>query len=190
MKRIARTLSLFDPMEIFPGNDSIMTLLAERLWRSVPACPWCGSADVWRLQRGREFRCTGCPRLPLVKRIYAIYLILTAGKGISSMQLSKELGITRKSAWFMQHRIRDEMNRLLSGIVEIDETYIGGLEANKHAHKRIPGSQGGRGKEIVIGMRLPSVLLYFFNSQIPGAYSSVSRCFASTTNLPVTITPY
>ena len=73
--------------------------------------------------------------IPLHKWLFAMYLIVTARKGISSLQLSKELGITQKSAWFLMRRIRkacEDGDQLLQKVVEIHETYIGGKEKNKH----------------------------------------------------------
>ena len=72
-----------------------------------------------------------------------MYLLVTARKGISSLQLSKELGITQKSAWFMLQRLREackDTSGPLLGIIEIDETYVGGRESNKHESKK---SQSG-----------------------------------------------
>lgn len=79
-----------------------------------------------------------------------MYLLVTARKGISSMQLAKEIGITQKSAWFMLQRLREACSTpdnidKLRGIIEIDETFVGGKERNKHEHKKL---KAGRGKRI------------------------------------------
>lgn len=85
-----------------------------------------------------------------------MYLLVTARKGISSMQLAREIGITQKSAWFVLHRLREACGpdlEKLRGIIEIDETYIGGLEENKHASKKRNAGRGAVGKTAVLGMR-------------------------------------
>ena len=85
-----------------------------------------------------------------------MYYVLTARKGISAMQLSKELSVTYKTAWFMLHRIREACSKgdfKLSKVVEVDETYIGGKEDNKHASKKLKAGRGAVGKTAVLGMR-------------------------------------
>lgn len=118
------------------------------------------------------FRCLACKEdftvrtgtifershIPLDKWLYTMYLIATARKGISSMQISKELGITQKSAWFMLQRIREACGNgkgggeMLSDIVEADETYLGGKKKNRHASAK-KGLGPAAGKAAVLGMR-------------------------------------
>jgi transposase-like protein len=82
--------------------------------------------------------------------------VVTARKGISSLQLAKEIGITQKSAWFVLQRLREACAgkvEKLSGIVEIDECFVGGLEANKHECKKLNKGRGAVGKKVVMGLR-------------------------------------
>ena len=149
-------------------------------WPNGPICPHCGhdkahsikgKSDSKKPARPGLYACADCrkqftvtvgtiferTRVPLRKWVMAFYLMNTSKKGISSHQLHRMLGVTYKTAWFMEHRIRESMRKepvesLLSGTVEADETYIGGKEANKHPSKRQRGRQGGAGKTPVFAL--------------------------------------
>ena len=96
-------------------------------------------------------------KVPLRKWAYAVYLEMTSLKGISSMKLHREIEVTQKTAWFMLHRIRktwgQEHEGLFAGPVEVDETYMGGKEANKHGKKKKRLGRGGVGKSAVVGAK-------------------------------------
>lgn len=97
----------------------------------------------------------GESKLPLRKWFMAIYLLLTCNKGISSVQLAKQVGVTQKTGWFIDHRIRSAMKQnkgQLFGRVEADETYIGGKARNMHHNKRKGISTGGKDKTPIVGV--------------------------------------
>lgn len=170
-KVIAKTLSLFSLSGLIPDEAAAVAFMEKWRWGDKPRCPRCGGAEVMPRPERRGHWCRSCrrcftvrtgmvfeeSRLPLRKWIFAMYLLQTARKGVSALQLSKELEVSYRTAWFLGHRIRaacaGEVGELLRGLVEVDETYIGGLESNKHAGKKLQAGRGTVGKIAVLGLR-------------------------------------
>ena len=148
------------------------TMISIRYVDGVVTCPDCNLGDrVGKLSRPGVWKCNRCKRqftlkvgtifedspLPLSTWFPAVWLIAGAKNGISSCEVSRALGVTQKTAWFMLHRIRHAMNtgsfaKPIDGIYEADETFIGGLEKNKHADKKLNAGRGAVGKAIVSGI--------------------------------------
>ena len=144
----------------------------EQRWPNGVACHHCGSLNVATVtsRNPQPFRCRDCRKhfsvktgtvlhssnISLDKWAIAFYLYMTNLKGVSSMKLHRDLGITQKSAWHMAHRIRETLavtGNKFAGPVEVDETYIGGKERNKHEAKKQHAGRGAVGKAAVVGMK-------------------------------------
>lgn len=167
------TISTLQLFALIPDAEAARLYLEARLWPEGATCPSCILRDRITARKGGFYRCNRCKldftvrtatifersHVPLHKWVYAMYLVVTARKGISSMQMAKEIGVTQKTAWFMLQRLREACegkggkDNRLSGLIEIDECFVGGKEANKHEHKKLKAGRGSVGKTVVLGMR-------------------------------------
>jgi len=165
-------MSIVSTLKKFPNQEAFIAYLEQARWNGNPVCPYCNSENTNHLPNQLRHHCNGCrksfsatvgtifhdTRLPLQKWFLAIDLILNAKKGLSSCQLARDLDVRQATAWSMGHRIRKAMKQdtgLLSGIVEMDETYVGG-KPRKKAKKDDDDKGNSRGratkKECVVGM--------------------------------------
>ena len=136
------TISRIELLNRFSDQESARSYMEAIRWSEGVVCPYCKSERIGK-RKGGYYRCSACredftvrtgtimerSHIPLHKWLYGMYMLVTSRKGVSSVELHTKLAITQKSAWFMLHRLREacrDSNSPLSGIVEIDETYVGG----------------------------------------------------------------
>ena len=174
-----KTISEFN--DYFRDEKTCYEFYEQIRWNGVPCCPHCGSAKYYKVKaRGKfkdipSYRCgireCGLPFTVSTKTIFegskvefrkwlqAAYELSIGKKGISSIELGVRIGVSQKTAWFINHRLLSMLTEtaptLLRDVVQLDETFVGGKNKNKHADKKIPNSQGRslKGKTAVFGAR-------------------------------------
>ncbi|WP_430405585.1 IS1595 family transposase [Fluviicola sp.] len=157
--------NILEMLTKLPDEKSCREYLEYKRWKDKPCCVHCGYTKVYELKIKGEFtglrKCALCRKrftvsvgtifegshIPLQKWLYAIFIFSSHKKGISSHQLSKDISITQKSAWFMLGRIRyaledREVKEKFTGVTTMDESFVGGKNKNRHRDKKVPQSQG------------------------------------------------
>jgi transposase-like protein len=134
------TIGLLQLFQMFPDQDSAREYLESRLWPTGVRCPVCAGQGNIKKRKNGYYRCNPCKEdftvrtgtifershVPLHKWLYAMYLLVTARKGISSLQLSKEIDVTQKTAWFMLQRLREVavMIKILKALDQIADVVL------------------------------------------------------------------
>src|SRR4051812_13283224 len=152
--------SIFDLLKAFPDEQTCITHLEALRWNGNVVSPFDATSTVYKC-KGNKYKCKNTgkyfnvrtntifdnTKVPLQKWFMAHYIFSSHKKGISSHQLAKDISITQKSAWFLLHRLRyaynhPEYKKVSHLTTEIDETFYGGDEGNKHADKKTKGASG------------------------------------------------
>jgi transposase-like protein len=166
-------MELIKIVEKYNTKKKCIIYLEKQRWGDIPICPYCNSINSSKKTLEFRYKCNDCgksysvmvgtifesTKLPITKWFVAICLILNAKKGLSSLQLARDLKVNKNTGWYLQKRIRKAMQDndfMLKGIVEIDETYVGGSLSNKHYFTKLESGKyhktGMEHKVPVLGM--------------------------------------
>jgi transposase-like protein len=172
MSEQPKAMSLQEFQDWIPDEKAAVEYYEKIRWNGTITCPHCQSTDIARIESGKPMplRCRSCREHFSVKtgtvmqsskigvRVWltAMYFMSVAKKGVSSCQMARQLGVKQATAWFLCQRIRESWNQerfIMDGEVEMDETYIGGKEKNRHASKRTLVGRGPVGKTPIVGLK-------------------------------------
>ena len=164
-------ITVVELADMFPDEAAATAWFETKVWPDGRYCPRCGSTNTHHAShKTMPYWCTDCrsyfsvktgtvlegSKLPLRKWAFAIYIHLTSLEGVSSMKLHRDIGVSQPAAWFMLQRIRkawDDDDWPFGGPVEVDETFVGGRERNKHAKDKLRAGRGTVGKTAVVGAK-------------------------------------